>query len=189
MSSVRLSGNASGTGVFTIASPNSNTNFTQTLPAETGTILTTATPGVPVNGPAFSAYRGTTTQAVSGATYTKIQFNLEEFDTNSNYDSTTNYRFTPTVAGYYQITLSIYSTVSIASNFYAYIYKNGANFKTITTIPTGGGSTSACLNGSALVYLNGSTDYVEGYYWVSQAATVSADSTLNYFQGALVRTA
>jgi len=141
------------------------------------------------NGPAFSAYRGTTTQAVSATTYTKIQFNVEEFDTNSNYDNTTNYRFTPTVAGYYQITLGIYSTTSIAANFYAYIYKNGTIFKTLTNIPTGGGGTSASIAGSALIYLNGSTDYVEGYYWVSQAATVNADSALNYFQGALVRAA
>jgi hypothetical protein len=145
--------------------------------------------GVAGTGPAFSAYRGTTTQAISGSTYTKIQFNVEEFDTNSNYDNTTNYRFTPTVAGYYQITLGIYSTTSSAANFYAYIYKNGTIFKTLTNIPTGGGGTSASIAGSALIYLNGSTDYVEGYYWVSQAATVSADLALNYFQGALVRAA
>jgi hypothetical protein len=40
MSKVQLQGNASGTGVFTIASPNSNTDRTLTLPNETGTILT-----------------------------------------------------------------------------------------------------------------------------------------------------
>ena len=141
------------------------------------------------NGPAFSAVRGGSTQAISSGTYTKIQFNVEEFDTNNNYDNTTNYRFTPTVAGYYQVSLSIYSTTGAASNFYAYIYKNGSNFKTMTNIPTGGGGTSALLNGSALIYMNGSTDYVEGYYWVSQAATVNADATLNYFQASLVRAA
>jgi hypothetical protein len=41
MSSVSIQGNASGTGIFTIASPNSNTNRTLTLPDNTGTILTT----------------------------------------------------------------------------------------------------------------------------------------------------
>jgi hypothetical protein len=40
MSKVQLQGNVSGTGVFTIASPNSNTDRTLTLPNETGTILT-----------------------------------------------------------------------------------------------------------------------------------------------------
>ena len=40
MSSVSIQGNASGTGIFTIASPNSNTNRTLTLPDATGTINT-----------------------------------------------------------------------------------------------------------------------------------------------------
>jgi hypothetical protein len=46
MSSVSIQGNASGTGIFTIASPNSNTNRTLTLPDNTGTILTTASSGL-----------------------------------------------------------------------------------------------------------------------------------------------
>jgi hypothetical protein len=41
MSSVRLSGNASGTGIFTIASPNSNTDYTLTLPTATTTLVGT----------------------------------------------------------------------------------------------------------------------------------------------------
>ena len=43
MSLVKIQGNASGTGEFTIAAPNSNTNRTLTLPDNTGTILTSAT--------------------------------------------------------------------------------------------------------------------------------------------------
>jgi len=42
MSLVKIQGNASGTGEFTIAAPNSNTNRTLTLPDATGTIITTA---------------------------------------------------------------------------------------------------------------------------------------------------
>jgi hypothetical protein len=40
MSLVKVQGNASGTGIFTIASPNSNTDRTLTLPDQTGTLLT-----------------------------------------------------------------------------------------------------------------------------------------------------
>lgn len=68
MSKVALSGNASGTGTFTIASPNSNTDRTLNLPDATGTILTTATAGVPVNGPAFSAYKSGSNQNISANT-------------------------------------------------------------------------------------------------------------------------
>lgn len=42
MSKVQLQGNASGTGIFTIASPNSNTDRTLTLPDSSGTLATTA---------------------------------------------------------------------------------------------------------------------------------------------------
>lgn len=43
MSLVKVSGNASGTGTLTIAAPNTNTDYTLTLPTQTGTILTNAT--------------------------------------------------------------------------------------------------------------------------------------------------
>jgi len=42
MSKVAIQGNASGTGTFTIAAPNSNTDRTLTLPDEAGTVVTTA---------------------------------------------------------------------------------------------------------------------------------------------------
>jgi hypothetical protein len=64
MSLVKIQGNASGTGEFTIAAPNSNTNYTLTLPTATGTIITTA------GGAAISGTTGafTTTVGVGGAT-------------------------------------------------------------------------------------------------------------------------
>lgn len=42
MSKIALSGDASGTGTFTIASPNSNNNRTLTLPDSTGTVAITS---------------------------------------------------------------------------------------------------------------------------------------------------
>jgi len=42
MSKVKIEGNASGTGTFTIAAPNSSTDRTLTLPDEAGTVLTSA---------------------------------------------------------------------------------------------------------------------------------------------------
>lgn len=44
MSKVQLAGNASGTGIFTIASPNSNTDRTLTLPDATGTVQVSGNP-------------------------------------------------------------------------------------------------------------------------------------------------
>ena len=67
---------------------------------------TFAEAGGGVNTPAFLATLSAD-QSISNSTLTKVQFNTEVFDTNSNYDNATNYRFTPTVAGYYQLNLQL----------------------------------------------------------------------------------
>jgi hypothetical protein len=68
MSKVAISGNASGTGVFTLAAPNSNTDRTLTLPDEAGTVLTTA--GVP----ASAMPAGSVLQVVNGSYGTQQSF-------------------------------------------------------------------------------------------------------------------
>lgn len=55
MSSVRLSGNAGGTGIFTIASPNSNSSPTMTLPDGTGTLVANNVNSAIVSGTAVTA--------------------------------------------------------------------------------------------------------------------------------------
>jgi hypothetical protein len=187
MSSIKLTPNASGTGIFTVAAPNSNTDRTLTLPDSTGTFLTTGTAGVPVNGPAFSAYRASN-QSISAATYTKIQFGSEDFDTASCYDSSTNYRFTPNVAGYYQISSTI--SISAYSNRYtAYLYKNGSSFL-IGLSNTGNGTNTDSVGVYGTIYLNGSTDYVEIYVQGNNAVTVEGSSGREtYFQAFLARSA
>ena len=186
MSQVKVSGNASGTGIFEIAAPNSNTNRTLTLPDNTGTLLSTAS-GVAVNGPAFSVYR-TANQALSATTYTKVQFNLEEFDTANCFDSATNYRFTPTVAGYYQFNLCVnYASSSNINAAIVAIYKNGASYKRNDQIITVNGTNASNL--SALIYCDGVTDYVEGYAWGNTSPTITGGQTVTFFQGFLARAA
>jgi hypothetical protein len=180
MSQVAISGNASGTGTLTIAAPNTNSNFTLTLPQTTATLN--------VNGPAFSAYANTN-QTITSNTFTKIQINTEEFDTNSNFDSTTNYRFTPTVAGYYQVSGSVnnYSSTS-PTRVLAVIYKNGTAYKRFFDGAVSTGTFYANSQGSALVYLNGSSDYIELYgLIVATTAIVNTDSSYVYFQASMVR--
>ena len=188
MSKITLSPNASGTGTFTIASPNSNSDRTLTLPDATGTILTTATAGVPVNGPAFSAYPSAS-QSLTTTTFTKIQINTEEFDTNSNFDTAT-YRFTPATAGYYQVNGAVNIGVTNGTQVIAAVYKNGSTFKRGVQISgaTYSNNTEAIV--SVLVYLNGSTDYVELYaLFVGSAGNTSNVASETYFQAFLARSA
>lgn len=148
---------------------------TITVPNVTGTIM--------VNGPAFSAYSNAT-QTTTTNVWTKIAYQVEEYDTNSNFDSTTNYRFTPTVAGYYQINGSYYSNGGPTRCGVA-IYKNGSSYKIADTV-----ATTYAMFISSLVYLNGSTDYVE--IWMNNITSgtgVLADSTRTYFSGSMTRSA
>ena len=137
-------------------------------------------PQIVTDAPAFSAKRSGT-QAISSVVWTKVQFNTEEFDTNSNYDNVTNYRFTPTVAGYYQVTVNNEAATSISYNYSA-IYKNGSNvYKNSTGAGVGTG-----VIATALVYLNGTTDYVEGYVLYASSANL-AGTAGTYFQAYLAR--
>ena len=116
-------------------------------------------------GPTFAAYLSGGDQSISSTTYTKIEMNSEEWDTDSCYDTTT-FRFTPNVAGYYQINLTVRFKGTSTQGYISAIFKNGSETYRIehdqnTTVgPLRGAA------GSALVYLNGSTDYVEAYGWI-----------------------
>ena len=133
--------------------------------------------------PAFSAY-GNANQTPSANTWTKITFNLEEFDTATNFD-TTNSRFTPTTAGYYQISGGLNMTVGSSAAMLLAVYKNGTLNKYLNGFYSG---TETDLGGSVLLYLNGSTDYVE-LYGRGGAATVTfyAGTTVTWFTGVGVR--
>jgi len=186
MSKIALTGNALGTGTLTIASPNTNTDRTLTLPDNTGTLLSTGSAGVPINGPAFSAYPSAS-QTILNSTPTKLQMNVELFDTNSNYD-TTNYRFTPTVAGYYQVSGAWYipsSTGQITTT----VHKNGVAYQLAAAAPL---PTGIVLCISSLVSMNGTTDYLELVAQQLSGAsysTLAARPDLYYFQAFLARSA
>ena len=188
MSKVVITGNASGTGDFTIAAPNSNTNRTLTLPDEAGTVLTTATAGLPINGPAFSAYANAVV-SMPNSTYTKMLYQVERFDTNGAYDNSTS-RFQPAVAGYYQVTAGF--GVAHAALYYVmtFMFLNGSAFissGTFTGQTNGYGRSSM----SSLLYMNGTTDYLEIYGLQGSGGTRNSTgpSTADYFQGAMVRSA
>ena len=136
--------------------------------------------------PAFSVYRGGANQALTTATFTKVQLSTEEYDTNNNFDNSTNYRFTPTVAGYYQISGSVGLTGTNV-RILCTIYKNGSEYFRGTDAT----ANLSQVTVSGLVYFNGSTDYVELYAYASFAGTsdISSGQKYTYLTGAMVRSA
>ena len=136
-----------------------------------------------LQGPAFSAYQSSS-QTLSSSTATKIQFQSVEFDTSSPvaYD-TTNFRFLPKVAGYYQFSAALSRTLT-ATEIYMSFYKNGSEFKR--------GSDPASTYSSvvsALIYCNGTTDYVEVYGYIVGGGSLQAQNFTTYFQASMVRSA
>ena len=147
-----LTQQADNSGVLQLASGTGNL---VTIPSVTGTAMVSG------NMPAFSAYLSSN-QSASVHTWTKVQCNTEEFDTASYYDNATNYRFTPLISGYYQISGAVAygATVTNPNGGGVAIYKNGSSFK--QTIVNGSAYTQG-ISISTLIYLNGSTDYIEMY--------------------------
>ena len=113
--------------------PSSNPNFK--LPQSDGSagqVLKTDGNGnlswvsQPTNTPAFSVYRNGT-QSIAHNTYTKVQYNIENFDTDNTFDNSTNYRFTPAFSGksYLVASVRLYGTDDF-NNYILEIHKNGS---------------------------------------------------------------
>jgi len=152
----------------------------------TGQVLTVAsgipswaTPSSVTVFPAFSA-KNDGSQSFSAATFTKVQFPTEEYDTASNFASN---RFTPTTAGYYQISAGVTAS-SDSSTYYLSLYKNGVSYKLFSNIK---GQTECLGSGSALVYFNGSTDYVEMFVYMSAGSPSTGGTAACWFTGVGVK--
>jgi hypothetical protein len=150
----------------------------QVLTATSATSATWQSPSGALTGPAFSAYPSSNQSLTSGPQ--KVLFQTEEFDTNNNFASST---FTPTVAGYYFIGGGI-SIQAANISLILSLYKNGSFYKNIgvSEMPSLGQ-----VFGFGMVFLNGSTDYVELFASPNDSIDTNAVDTDTYFQGFLAR--
>ena len=117
------------------------------------------------NTPAFDAYI-TNNQSVSDGTTTKASFDNEVLDTDSCYDASTNYRFTPTVAGKYYIYLNLGVNGGSADRLthaYGMIYKNGSLLTQYHLNVQNDDMYYANMPAYVIVDMNGSSDYIEAF--------------------------
>ena len=170
------------------------TATTATIEHNDSTILTVDSSGniTPSNDlypkvPAFSAYMSSGSQSVTTATWTKVALNAEHFDTTSDYDKDTNYRYTPSVAGYYQVNFELRADATSKTRVQCALYKNGSVWhygvgnRDSTSSPT-------YVSGNSLIYLNGSTDYIEmyGYSNGTSPSFAGTDQKFSTFEAHLV---
>ena len=118
--------------------------------------------------PAFEAWLSTD-QSASNDTFTKLQCNTEIYDTDSDYDNSSNYRFTPTTAGKFLIygQTRVDPGTGNLTRVTLSIYKNGSSYKRNDLFMNTSGSNDALTlyhpNILGIVDMNGSSDYVELY--------------------------
>jgi hypothetical protein len=137
------------------------------------------------NAPAFSAYQSANQTGIAINTWVKLQMNTKEFDTANCYDPTTNYRFTPNVAGYYLVIGEISGASTNNTITLAGIYKNGSLVRYATGVNQPSGGAPIVSN---IMYMNGTTDYIElyGFQNSGSSATFYGGQTTAYFQASLV---
>ena len=124
--------------------------------------------------PAFRAILSANQTGLSDATYTKLELDTEQFDTTGDYDSSTNYRFTPSVAGYYQLNGGAGDANNTTYQVYVGIYKNGSIYAIQGDYhASDGGSNGARYTRqsvSTVMHMNGSTDYAELFFFDNVAS-------------------
>jgi hypothetical protein len=168
-----------------------------TSPGTAGNVLTSngtswvsSTPSVPSagTGPAFGAYQSSQQNIASLNTWIKVNLQTEYFDTNNNFASS---RFTPTVAGYYQVNACMNVNYWNGIILSCGIWKNGSPYRNGNTgYPQTTGGVRVTV--SDLVYLNGTTDYIELYgfnYAATSNNVVTASQYGTYFTAFLARSA
>ena len=120
------------------------------------------------NTPYFEAYLNSN-QSISSATYTKVQFNTETYDTASDYDNSSNYRYTPTTSGKYYVYTRVQCDSLAASNLKAAaveIRKNGSTYFKNFDSQADNQSQECNLGAHGIITMNGSSDYLEVFGYV-----------------------
>jgi hypothetical protein len=143
--------------------------------------------GFVTNGPVFRAYVDTA-QTITSGSQQKVTFGTETFDSNNNFATS---RFTPTVAGYYQLNATVrIAGGSSTGETMITIWKNGSEYARGTNQQgTEQGTNFYSMQVSDIAVANGSTDYFEIY--IQQTSGAGKDTTvgsnISYFSGCMIR--
>lgn len=132
----------------------------------------------------FSVYRNSAWTTGAGA-FAKVAFNTKVYDTGSNFDATTNNRFTAPVTGYYSFQTGI-STTANATRHAVALYKNGVEVKRLQDSGVIGTATLT-VRGEAVLRLNAG-DYIEVFHFTTAGVAGGATDILTWFSGYFLST-
>ena len=135
---------------------------------------------------AFSAYLPSNSSFTSFV-WTVMPLSSEDFDTNSNY-STSTYRFTPTVAGYYQFNAQAgFIHGGTAGIIGIGVWKNGGVGASSITASYVSHNSGDIKTHSCCLYMNGTTDYVDARVYNSGSSpSINSSYWETHFTGYLI---
>lgn len=135
------------------------------------------------NDARFSAYLSSG-QSINDATVTLMQFDTESYDPLGDYDNTTNYRYTPSIEGYYLVLTAVGLTSFADQDYMAVnIRKNGSNISTNYNTLSWASTTALFTQTHRIVYCNGTTDYLDvTCFHNSGASKTTSSGTVVFFE-------
>lgn len=146
-----------------------------------------------LDGPAFQAYLSAD-QTVSAGVFTFLHCDVEEFDTNSCYN-TASWAFLPNVAGYYVFFANMCAgtTAGTMTDLRLQFWKNGGSVRQPVLLQANVGAIGDFSGSSGPIFMNGTTDtmQVAGFINGTGFGTPKflATAALTSFGGHLVRRA
>ena len=195
-----LTYSADQTGNLAITAVNALTlqtgSNTATLPAATGTVMVSG------NMPTFAAYNNVASFSVSNSTNTILPADTKEWDTLGAFNNTAStatlnglsvpaYSFMPNIPGYYQFNFQVWCPNSSGGPLVSKLMKNGSQYR-VGSIFLMSGTTNYISAGSGIVYMNGTTDYVNVNIYQGSGSTQNCNNasvSYNYINGVLIRSA
>ena len=116
---------------------------------------------------------------VAASTFVKIEFDSETFDPLSDYDPTTNYRYTPSIAGKYFIYGVLqFEAVNDGDQIATLIKKNGTTFVVENQIYVSTNTVNHSTTVFGLIDMNGSTDYLELFAFHTSSASREVNESI-----------
>lgn len=164
------------------------TPFIETLLDDTDIYTARKTLGMDISG--FSASSSSDQTSIASGVDTKVVFDSEIFDIADEFDHVTSYRFSPTVNGYYQFNASVQiNNLGDGKYFSLWFAKNGGSTELCgQKIMSSAADSEILANISGLIYMNGTTDYIEVYGKHNHGSELAFEgvSPRAYFSGILL---
>jgi hypothetical protein len=161
-----IDGTINGAASFVLASPKQGVTFRKLSGTEWVTDFR-------VSGPKFFA-RASVDQVVTTTVDAKVNFAVEDVDTNVNFVSPT---FTPTVPGHYFFSAGITVTGTTVTKLRVFIKRNGVSSSHITEFsPLATSTTVGLTTFAGPIFMNGSTDFMEVFVNATGTGTLNVSA-------------